>query len=314
MSLFNETQPGLKLGEKILPSEILGGFGTGNVYYVIPSTKAFYNDFISNFQTQYSDGSMAVYTDTGDGAAIQAAITASKGGRNDYIIVLPGSYQLTAALDMAGRSSLHLISANIQDLDEGGMGAALLQQTGNYECLKMEAYGEVTGFQFINKVGYPAITMATNKWRANVHHNYFHTVGGTACNIIEAAGTGFSHGNISNNRFQTWVGGNFTSYINIAGSNTVVVEKNLIIQYNGTVDCAIQCGSGVQNVILDNTITDCGGAGVITIGVDVGNPTGNTAIGNRIATLSGRGLAGGTASRSFVVNYDSTSGGTIIET
>lgn len=312
--LLQDFNPALKYGAKILPSNIAGLGTVGNVYYVIPSTKAFYNDFISNYQQTYSDGSAAVYTDTGNGAAIQAAIDASKGGRNDYIIVLSGSYQLTAALTMVGKSSLHLICANDQSMGVGTVGAALLQQTGNYECLKMEAYGEVAGFQFINKAGYQAITMADGKWRPNVHHNYFHVVGGTACNIIEATGTGFTHGNISDNRFQCWVGGNLTSYISITGSNSVLVENNIIIQYNGTTDYGILCGSGVQNVIKDNVITDCGGAGVITVGIDVGNATGNTAIGNRIATLSGRGLAGGTASRSFVTNYDSTSGGTIIET
>ena len=86
-----------------LESEIGVGFG-GNVYYVIQSSKAFYQDFVDKHQKQYSDGSFAVYSDSGNGLGIQAAINACKGGRGDYIIVGTGSYQLTVALTFAGKS------------------------------------------------------------------------------------------------------------------------------------------------------------------------------------------------------------------
>lgn len=290
----------------------------GNVYWVIPLSKAFYQTFVNSHQVTYPDGSLSVYTDTGNGLAIQAAIDASKGGRNDYIIVLPGSYQLTAALTMVGKSSLHLISANQQSIGAGGIGAALLQQTGAYECLKMEAYGEVAGFQFINKAGYSAITMADGKWRANVHHNYFHMVQGTACSIIQGSGSGFSHGYISNNKFQTWVAGAITSAINVNGAGLVgvTIDNNLIVNYSGTMDVAISLGSScVQSAVIDNIISDCGGAGTITNGIDAGNPTGNFIIGNRIALPTGTGVSGGTANRTFVDNRDAQAGGaTPIET
>jgi len=311
---LHDYNPALKYGAKILQNEVLGA-GTGNVYYVIPSTKAFYADFINNFQQTYSDGSVAVYTDTGDGAAIQSAIDASKGGRNDYVIVLPGSYQLTAALDCTGRSSLHLISANDQDCVVGGVGAALLQQTGAFECLKLEAYGEVAGFQFINKAGYAAITMADGKWRANIHNNYFHMVQGTACHIINISGSGMSHGFISNNRFNTWVGGAITGAIAMTGTVSATIEKNYIVNYSGTMDSAIELGSSVQCLVVDNIISDCGGAGTITNGIGAGNPTGNCLVGNRLGLPTGTGVSGGTANRTFVDNRDAQAGGaTPIET
>ena len=294
-----------------------GSLGVGNVYYVIYSGRTAVTKDARNKwgEERYSDGSKMLYLDSGNGEGIQDAIDATKGGRNDYVIVGTGPYTLTTALDLTGKSSVHLISTNQQGIEVGGIGAALLQQSGNYECLKMEAYCEVSGFQFINKAGYSAITMADGKWRANVHHNYFHVVGGTACSIISGAGTGFTHGFISNNRFQTWVGGNFTSHIVLATGNSVTISDNSIVNYSGTVDTSINLGGGVQNLAIDNIISDCGGAGTITVGIDAGTPTGNTVIGNRIATLSGRGLAGGTANRSFVSNFDSTSGGaTPIET
>lgn len=291
------------------------GYDVGNVYWVIQSTKSFYNRFLESHMFIYPDGSKSVYTDAGTGDGIAAALTACKGGRNDYVIVGTGAYTLTAALTLAGKSSIHLIGTNGGGYDVGGPGAAALIQSGNFEVVIMESYGELTGFQIHNKAGYGAVTAAALKWRPNVHHNYFHMCQGTACSIIKATGDGFSHGNISNNRFQTYVGGNITEAIGINSSNSVLVKNNTIVNYSGTMDCAIKCAGGVQNLIVDNIISDCGGAGTITIGIDAGDPTGNTVVGNRIATLSGRGLAGGTANRSFVQNFDSTAGGaTAIET
>ena len=120
--------------EKVL-KEMIGGIdvgNVGNVYYVIQSTKAFYADFMSKYQQRYSDGSYAVHPDTGNGAGIQAAIDACKGGRSDYILVGTGAYSLTTALTLAGKSSVHLIGVNGQTSKTGTVGAALLQQTGNY--------------------------------------------------------------------------------------------------------------------------------------------------------------------------------------
>lgn len=297
-----------------IESQLGVGFG-GNVYYVIQSSKAFYQDFVNKHQQKYSDGSFAVYSDPGDGTGIQAAINACKGGRGDYIIVGTGSYQLTTALTLSGKSSIHLIGVNGLTSEIGTVGAALLQQTGNYQNLILESYCEVAGFQFINKAGYAAITMADAKWRPSVHNNYFHMVQGTACSIIAGAGTGFTHGFIVNNRFQTWVGGAITSAIALATGNSVTIEGNSIVNYSGTMDKGIDLGGGVQNLAVDNLISDCGGAGTITVGIDAGTPTGNVLVGNRIALPTGSGISGGTADRSFVDNRDAENGGaTPIET
>lgn len=285
------------------------GSDGGNKYYVLQSSKAFAKSFIADHQTKYSDGSDQLILDTGNGVGIQTAITNCKGGRGDYIFVGTGSYQLTTALALTGRSSVHLIAVNTQAVKYGAVAPALLQQTGNYACLAMEAYCEVAGFQFINKAGYSAITIADVKWRPNIHHNYFHMVQGTACSIISASGSGMSHGYIANNRFNTWVGGSITSAIAMTGAVSATIAENMIVNYSGTMDNAIDLGSSVQCVVIDNVISDCGGAGTITNGIAVGNPTGNAAIGNRIALPTGTGLSGGTAERSFVDNRDAASGG-----
>jgi len=288
----------------------------GNVYWVIHSSKAFYQDFYDTHQVQYSDGSWAVHPDAGTGDGIAAAIAACKGGRNDSVLVMPGSYQLTAALTMAGKSSVHLIAVNGGGCEVGTVGAVLLQQTGNFACVIMESYGELSGFQLINKAGYPAVTAATGIWRPNIHNNYFHMVQGTACNIIAGTGSGFSHGFICNNKFQTWVGGSITTAINIATTATgVTISNNHILNYSGTMDTGISVNDAKQCLISDNIISDCGGAGTITVGIYMAAATGNILVGNRMGLPTGSGISGGTADKSFVQNFDAENGGaTAIET
>jgi hypothetical protein len=287
--------------------------GIGNVYYVIPSTKAYLASFLQDYQTTYSDSSVAVYTDTGSGDGIAAAITACKGGRNDYIIVGTGNYNLTAALTLAGKSSVHLIGLNGGGYDIGTMGAAALTQTGSFENVIMSPYSELTGFQIINKAAYSAVTIADGIWRANIHNNYFHMTQGSACSIIKASGSGMSYGTIAKNRFQTWVGGTITYAIEINGASSIIIDKNIINNWSGTMSTAIYCNQCAQGVVMDNIISDCSGAGTITVGIDLGN--GNTAIGNRCALPTGSAFSAGTANRTFVDNRDAQAGGqTVVET
>jgi hypothetical protein len=290
-------------------------FGVGNVYYVwLTSKTAIMTDMKNKYEgNTYPDGNKILYEDAGNGLGIQAAIDACKGGRNDYVIVGTGNYNLTVPLTMSGKSSVHLIGCNGGGLDVGSLGAAALTQTGNYENVIMEAYGELSGFQIINKAGYSAVTMADGKWRMNIHNNYFHMVQGSASYIVKASGSGLAYGTIANNRFETYVAGNSATVIDCAGATAANICSNWICNLSGTIDTGIQTGSGYQMMIVDNIVSDCSGAGTITVAIDMGQK--NTAINNRLAVLSGRGFANGTVNRTFVDNRDATSGGaTPIET
>lgn len=280
--------------------------GIGNIYYVIPSTKAFIATFLADYQETYSDGSVAVYTDTGSGDGILAAIAACKGGRNDYIFVGTGNYNLTAALDFTGKSSVHLVGMNGGGCKVGTLGAVALTQTGAFENVKMEAYGELTGFQIINKAGYSAVTVAANKWRPNIHHNCFHMVQGNAINIIDATGAAaMSYGRICSNRFATWVGGNITSAVNVGTGTGVDISDNIITMYNGTMDTAI-VQAGAQCIVADNIVSNSGGGGVVTVAIQLN--ANSSAIRNRLSVDAGKALAGGTAANSFVDNMDGATG------
>jgi len=311
---------GLEILLKEMIGDLNGGSG-GNVYYVVQKSKAFYGSFLEKYQQTYEDGSLAVYGDDGDGLGIQEAIDACKGGRSDYILVGTGNYNLAAALTLVGKSSVHLLGVNGLTQDVGSLGAAALTQTGNFENIILEAYGEVAGFQIINKAGYSAVTCAAGKWRPTVHHNYFHMVGGADINLIDwsAANAGVS-GRIYKNKFTTWVGGVLNSAINVgAGTGIDVIGNQIMASSTAMVlDYGI-LNNSIGGLTADNIVSECGGDGVATNGgtitVAVQIATSGTAVNNRCAVGTGQGLAGGTASHTFVDNRDGQAGGeTTIET
>lgn len=286
---------------------LMGGVGIGNVYYVWHTSKiAIMKDMLRRYgEERYADGSKILHQDDGSGDGILAAIAACKGGRNDYILVGTGNYNLTEPLDLSGKSSIHLIGINGGGCEVGTLGAAALTQTGNYANVIMEAYGELTGFQIINKNGYSAVTVAAGKWRSNVHNNYFHMVGGSAINIIDATGElAMSYGSISYNRFTTWVGGNLTAAIKVGTGTGVDIIKNIITQYSGTMDFGIT-QAGAQCIVKDNVVSNCGGGGVITVAIQIHSKS--SAISNRLSVGSGA-LSGGTSDKSFVDNIGGATG------
>ena len=253
-----------------------------------------------------SNDMLFVCDGTADEVQLNQAITASKGGTNSYIYVFAGAYTLADTVDFTGRSSMHFVAVNGKGYEVGTPGASLLTQGGSAVAVDMEAYGELTGFQIINKAGYAAVTVGANIWRPQIHNNCFHMVAGNAINIIDATGAAAcSYGSISYNRFATWVGGNLTSAINVGTGTGVDIIGNIITQYNGTMDYGI-VQAGAQCIVKDNVVSDCGGGGVVTVAVSI--YTYSSAIGNRLSVPAGQGLAGGTAAKSFVDNMDGATG------
>lgn len=295
----------------------------GNVYFIgRPSSPTQFDMWARKFgKTRYADGSWCFHRDpstgastaAGDGTGIQEAITGSTGGMNNYFFVAPGGYTQAAAITMASKSSSHLLAVNGDGYDVGAMGAAALTQGGAFTNITMGTYCELAGFQIINKSAYPAVTVGDGVWRCNIRNNYFHMTQGAAASIIVTAGSGLSYGRIANNAFSTWVGGALTAAIYLVGATACQVERNIITNYSGTMDFGIEFGSSAQAIASNNIISDCGGAGTITVAISLG--TSGTAFDNKLAVLSGRGFTGGTPNRSFVQNFDATSGGaTPIET
>ena len=302
---------------------VFGSMGVGNVYFITRTASAAQHALFSKryAKTRFDDGTPMQYSDAGDGVQMQAAITASQGGLNNYFIVAPGNYNLVTALTLAGKSNSHLIAANLGDYGVGAPGSAALTQTGSYVGVIMEAYGELMGFQIINKAGYAAVQVPNNIWRPTVHDTYFHMVGGNDINIIDASSDAACvSGSIHRNKFSTWVGGVLNSAICIGlGTAVNVCDNQIIAHVTATV-----MGYGIYNnsiggLTARNIVSEAGGDGVATNGGTITvaiyiNPSG-TAVDNRCAVGTGQGLAGGTAGHTFVDNRDGQAGGaTPIET
>ena len=282
----------------------------GNIYYVILASKAYYPSFLSKYGQTYEDGSFSVYPDSGNGAAINTAIQASKGGRGDIVYVMPGTYNLTAAVTMSGRSSTRLIGVNGPMYEVGGTSACYLFQGGNYENVIMSANSELSGFAIKNKSGYSAVTIPANIFSTNIHNNYFMMVQGADINIIDASAVEANKmGRIHHNRFYSEVTGALKSVIWCSAGYAKDVDHNEISSSGGTITYGIQNDS-TGGFTCYNSISECGAlnASVITTGIEVTARSGGC-IGNRLAINSGAGVSGGTVGQTFVDNRDAESGG-----
>jgi len=290
------------------------GYDVGNVYWVIQSSKTFYNRFVSSHMFLYPDGSKSVYSDAGTGDGIAAAIAACKGGRNDYVIVGTGTYALTAALSLSGKSSVHLMGQNGGNMDVGTPGAVILRQDGNYTTITHNAFCEVAGFQIENKIGYSAINIPAGIGWTNTHNNLFKWSGSAGIDCVNF-GSGASWGSIHHNKFVQWAGtgGRACIYIGNAATTAVTVSNNDIIAFgDGLVwDYGI-LHTGLGGLVKDNYISESGGTdavggATITVAIEAGVACG--VINNRCAVATGQGLNGGTANITFVDNRDGQAGG-----
>jgi len=295
-----------------------GSMGVGNVY-IINNTSSIYLPsalFQKRYgKTRYEDGTQMLWNDAADGVQLQAAITASTSGWNNYFLVSPGNYNLEAAITLAGKAQQHLVAMGQADMDVGAIGSAALTQTGDFVGVTMEAYGELTGFQIINKDGYAAVDIPNNVWRPVVHHNYFHMVGGSDINIIDATSSAACvSGSIHHNKFSTWVSGVLNAAIAVGLGTGVNVSYNQIVAHSTAMvlDYGI-FNNSVGGMTDENKISEGGGDGLGTYGgtvtVAVYTHESGTAINNRTAVGTGQGLAGGTGSHSMVDNRDGHAGG-----
>ena len=297
---------------------MLGGpIDAGNVYYVNNSpTSAKGIEMTNRYgRARYSDGSYALHQDDGTGAAIITAIAACKGGRNDYVILGNGTYTMTAGIDLAGKSSVHLLGQGGSIMDVGASSAVIIHQNGAYPALKMNAMCEVAGITFENCTGEEAIECPANLAYNSIHHCTFRWQMSAGINCINVLSNGMSWGTIFKNKIINWSGtsGGAAIYIGNAACWGVDVSYNDIIcaGNNAVMDYGI-FHTGLGATVKYNNITESGGTGsanggTITVAISLG--TDGCAIGNMCAVTATQGLAGGTASVSFVQNFDAASGG-----
>jgi len=289
------------------PSEL----GMGNIYHACLSYYAGpYAMLKLRFGGQhYEDGSKMLYTDIND------AIDACVSGRNDYIIVYPGPWGVDELIDMSAKTDIHMIGAGGLTQDIGSSGPAYIVQTGNFHTIELGSWCEVAGLQIWNKSGYTAIH-SNLKQGINVHNNFIRmSASAGICSGINIEGAyGNNYNRVEANKLHHYAGTAGGSCITTGNGTGIDTCRNEVVVFGGvTYDYGIFNNSpgGQAN---DNLITECGGTaggGTITVGLQIRTDNGNSAMGNRIGVATGRGLAGGTANRSFVQNFDAHAGGAV---
>jgi len=331
--LLRNYLPPLKLGAKVLPSEIagFGGMTTGNVYYVIKKTEAYFSKFLKDYQCTYSDSSKAVCIDEGSATAalntgIQDALNKCVANRNDYVLIMPSQndYDIGAALTMSKRA-VHLICPAGLSYSIGATNAARIHQNGDYAIIDLqEGNIEIAGLYFKNYVKQYAIdaSVYATVYATNIHNNYFSIIGtDSSTDGLPLIGSSiatanqqdqYSYGRIERNVFIAVTGNTVTLAKVIDVSQFAVgcdiCHNSLTSRLGWTFTVGIynysSGGHTDYNILGASGGTGATGGGIIANGIDVG-VSGNV-IGNRGA-IAGAGLvAGGTADNSFCDNRSAT--------
>ena len=297
------------------------GLGVGNVYYVIKSSEAYYDQFIADRQGEYGDGSLIVHSDAGTGDGIQTALDACVANRNDYVVVQPSQadYDLTATLTLS-KKAVHLICPGGYGNKVGSTNAARIHMTSDLPLMTIsDSSIEVAGLYFKNFSNNSIMQLESASYALNVHNNNFMwTAASTGCvpivdNQITAAFDGGSWGTFESNWFTNVAGGSATvaKLFRIHGNC-----KNLRIKYNEfTLSDAITVTVGIDNQAVGGRVNynDFSGDGTTAVWTNCVNLiTKATAIGNRFAVGTGQAFSGGTSDANFSDNRDGLNGGAVM--
>lgn len=145
------------------------GLGIGNIYYVIKTSESYYQQFLDDYQGEYSDGSKMVHPDAGTGDGIQTALDATVECRNDYVIVQPSDsdYELTTPLTLS-KKCIHLLAP-----------AGLGNEVGSTNAVRFELHGTtVTGYDDTNGVD---VSVESSVNLTEKSHGMGENVGNNAC-------------------------------------------------------------------------------------------------------------------------------------
>lgn len=286
------------------------GLGVGNVYVVIKSTEAFYDELATRFDHTYGDGSVAVHND------IQSALDVTVECRNDYVVVWPSDsdYDITAALTLS-KKSVHLICPAGMGYDRGATNAVRIHQTTSATSIftVSDAAVEIAGFYLKPYIGRTFIDLSAGAYAPNIHHNTF-PLQTTTTNYaaILGAGDGCAWGGIERNWFISQGGDDETaaSVIIIQSSATGArVNYNDFMIGDGNTVTAVVNNGATKGSVNYNTFAVAQGDGTMTHCIQVG--TWGTAIGNRGLVADGALVAGGAVDVSFSDNMNAANGGVI---
>jgi len=291
--------------------------GRGRVFWVKQEAAADYTTFVAEHPA-YEDGVAAVYT------TIQAAIDAAVTNRGDYIYVTSdGSDYDSATTITVNKNRVHILAP--QGFDGGGLGAnnsVRLEATGDVPIFTVNsAPCEIAGFFMKCATDQPAITLASNLFHIEIHHNYVGgaTEDGDGLGLIYTAGF-TNHASIHDNYFDGAYAPGTTK--TIAGaiilsgdSNTRnIIANNIIITGKATTLTTALYAGGTGTIVKDNILFE-NVDGTLSEGIKVDATT--LCIGNRVAmeTANIANALVGCAADLMIMNYgtDAAGGETILQ-
>ena len=305
---------------------VLGGLGIGNVYYVVNTTStAAYADILKKFGGErYADGTAILYPHTSTASEVtlnglKNALASTVEDRNDYVVVMGANstYYIDEALAL-NKKNVHIICPGGFGYERGATNSARIQQIGAYAIFAVsDASVEIAGFYLKNLTGYSAITLATNAFAPNIHHNYF-PIQATASFIgsIIGSGDGGAWGKIEKNTFISQSGNAKTCAAGVIQIPEAATSCS--VSYNEIIIGDTQIATiGISNYAIKgqtnfNWFSECGGNAVTTNGGTITkcisiNPSG-CAIGNRAAVGTTQILTGGTSAHSYSDNIGGVTG------
>lgn len=98
---------GLWKYRKLQARDIVGGMGTGNVYYVLNSSDSFYSQLVADLKVAYSDGTSSVHS------TIASAYAATTSGRGDVIILSPNTTHSLTEMLTVSNNRVHFVGWDI---------------------------------------------------------------------------------------------------------------------------------------------------------------------------------------------------------
>jgi len=291
----------------------LMSMGVGNVYRVIKSTETYYQDFLTDYDGYYTDGSAIVHT------TIQSALDATVECRNDYVIVQPSDsdYDITAALTMS-KKCVHLICPAGLGNDIGATNACRIHQTTAATNIIQisDASIEVAGFYLKPYTNVSHITLAATSYSPNIHHNSFMLfTSSTTCEpAIAGTGDAGAWGSIERNWFVAQSGNDATiaKIVSIQPSATAarVCFNEFTIGDGLTATIALYNGA-TKGMVRGNIFGGAGADCTYTHCIGIGS-YGN-AFDNKGVVADGEIITGGETNASAVHNWNAGTNGGLVD-
>jgi len=193
--LAREYMPAVRYGAKWLPSDVLGsgfaGWPQGNIYYVVKTTDAWYNDFVGNYGFYYPDGTYSVKT------TIQAGVDATTANRGDIVFVGPGKW--TEEVKVISKPGIRIIGT--------GYGTGMQEPGGS----RIRVSDAATHYPFTTKLGTACQGAGFHILSRNVEITGFYIDGsGGYCGIYLGGGmNGGITGYTTETTSGSWIHGNY---------------------------------------------------------------------------------------------------------